>query len=72
MTLGHPVRPMQPINMDLLCGKPEFAEGVEVTEKLGLHLLMGLQCNYNITLLKQFYATLVIKGDDDRTMKCMS
>ena len=45
MTLGHPVRPMHPINMQLLCGKPDFAEAVEVTGKMGLHHLMGLQCD---------------------------
>ena len=52
MTFGHPVRPMQPINMQLLRGKSDFAEPVEVTGKMGLHHLMGLQCHYNITLLK--------------------
>ena len=71
MTLGHPVHPMQPINMQLLRGKPEFAEAMEVIGKMGLHHLMGVQCNYNVTLLKQFYATLVIKGDEARTLKWM-
>ena len=63
---------MQPINMQLLRGKSEFAEAVEVTGKMGLHHLMGLQCHYNVTLLKQFYATLVIKGYEARTLKWMS
>ena len=58
--------------MQLLRGKSEFVEVVEVTGKMGLHHLMGLQCHYNVTLLKQFYATLVIKGDDARTLKWMS
>ena len=71
MAFGHTVRPMQPINMQLLRGKSEFVEAVEVTGKMGLHHLMGLQCHYNVTLLKQFYATLVIKGDEARTLKWM-
>ena len=39
---------------------------------MGLHHLMGLKCDYNITILKQFYATLVICGDDARTLKWMT
>ena len=71
MTMSKHVRPMQPISMAHLRSKVEFAEAVEVTGKLGLHHLMGLQCHYNVTLLKQFYATLVINGDEARTMKWM-
>ena len=72
MTMGKPVRPMHPINMGQLRRKVEFGEAVEVTGKMGLHHLMSLKCDFNITLLKQFYATLVMKGDEARTMKWMS
>ena len=69
---SKPVRPMQPIDMALLRSKAEFAEAVEVTGRMGLHHIMGIQCDYNVDLLKQFFGTLVIKGDEARTLKWMS
>jgi hypothetical protein len=39
---------------------------------MGLRKLMKIQCNYNIPLIHQLYATLSIKKDDDRTMQWMS
>jgi hypothetical protein len=39
-----------------------FAEAVWITRKLGLHALMKIQEPYNITLVQQFFATLVF-GD---------
>ena len=70
--MKKPVRPMHPIDMDHLRTKTYFAEAVDVTEKLGLHHLMTLKCDYNVTLVQQFFATLVIKEDDGLTMRWMT
>jgi hypothetical protein len=41
-------------------------------EKLGLTELATLQCNFNPHLIMQFYATLVIMPNPQKTMKWMS
>jgi hypothetical protein len=66
------VRPMQPIYLGQLSNNSHFADAVWVAERMGLHKIMKIKCNYSIPLIQQFYATLVIKMDDDRTMKWMS
>jgi hypothetical protein len=42
-----------------------FEEAMWVTRKLGLHPLMKIQENYNITLVLKFFATLVF-GDGEK------
>ena len=66
------VRPMQAIDVDLLSQNDHFEDAIWVTERMGLHKLMKVQCNFSIPLIQQFYATLSIKKDDDRTMQWMS
>jgi hypothetical protein len=66
------VRPMQSIDIDQLSDNNHFADAVWVTERIGLHKLMKIKCNYNIPLIQQFYATLAIKKNDDCTMQWMS
>jgi hypothetical protein len=39
---------------------------------MGLHKLMKVQCDFSVPLIKQFYATLTFKKDDDHTMQWMS
>jgi hypothetical protein len=39
---------------------------------MGLHKLMKVQCDYSPDLIKQFYATLAFKKDDERTMQWMT
>ena len=57
------LHPMRPHDLNFLKKKAGFAEAVHVTQKLGLHHLMGIQCHYNEYYVKQFFSTLVIKGD---------
>ena len=66
------LRPMRPHDQNFLKKKAGFAEAVHVTQKLGLHHLMGIQCHYNEYYVKQFFSTLVIKGDHSLSMKWMT
>ena len=45
------VRPMQPIDLNHLTSKGDFDDAVWVTEKMGLHHLMAIQCDYSISLV---------------------
>ena len=58
--------------MDFLRAKESFAEAVAVTQKMGLHHLMGIQCHYHEYYVRQFFSTLVIKGDVSLSMKWMT
>ncbi|KAK1619297.1 hypothetical protein QYE76_024814 [Lolium multiflorum] len=62
------VRPMQAIDVELLSQNDHF----EDAERLGLHKLMKVQCDFSVPLIKKFYATLSFKKDGDRTMQSMS
>ncbi|KAK1627541.1 hypothetical protein QYE76_001856 [Lolium multiflorum] len=66
------VRPMQAIDVDVLAENNHFEDAIWVAGRLGLKDLMKIQCDYSPELLKQFFATLAIKTDDDRTMEWMS
>ncbi|KAK1633022.1 hypothetical protein QYE76_007337 [Lolium multiflorum] len=66
------VRPMQVIDVDILAVSNHFEDAIWVAGRLGLKDLMKIQCDYSPELLKQFFATLAIKTDEDRTMKWMS
>ncbi|KAK1667588.1 hypothetical protein QYE76_055747 [Lolium multiflorum] len=66
------VRPMQAIDVDLLAVNNHFEDAIWVTGKMGLQDLMKIQCDYSPELVKQFFATLAIKKDEDRTMEWMS
>ena len=48
------LRPTRPLDLKFLKKKPEFAEAVDVTQRLGLHHLMGIQCPYDQYYVKQF------------------
>jgi hypothetical protein len=68
----NPCRPMHPIDFDHLRSKTYFDEAISVIEKMGLMELATLQCNYNPGLIKQFYDTLVILPNPQKSMKWMS
>jgi hypothetical protein len=70
--LKNPCRPMHPIDFDHLRSKTYFDEAVSVVEKMGLLGLANIQCNYNPGLIKQFYATLVILPNAQKSMKWMT
>ena len=72
LTMSRPLRPMHPIKMEYLKAKNYFAQDVDVIEQMGLQNLMECQCNYNTALIQQFFATLVMCGDDARTIKWMT
>ena len=51
---------------------PYFSDALWISEKLGLFNLMELREDYNITLVQQFYATVVFGTDQARTMTWMT
>src|SRR3954466_9864499 len=51
---------------------PYFFDALWICEKLGLFNLMELREDYNITLVQQFYATVVFGSDQERTMTLMT
>ncbi|KAK1667577.1 hypothetical protein QYE76_055736 [Lolium multiflorum] len=66
------VRPMQAINVEDLSEDDHFADAIWVTGRLSLQDLMKIKCDYSPELVKQFFATLAIKKDEDRTMEWMT
>jgi hypothetical protein len=71
-TLKNPTQPMHPIDLDHLRSKTYFDEAVSMLEKMGLTELATLHCNFNPDLIKQFFATLVILPNPQKSMKWMS
>jgi hypothetical protein len=71
-TLKYPTRPMHAIDLPHLQSKTYFDDAVPVIEKMGLSELSILRCNYNPQLIMQFFATLVIMPNEQKTMKWMS
>jgi hypothetical protein len=63
---------MHPIDLDHLRSKTYFDDAISVLEKLGLTELATLKCNFNPNLIMQFFATLVIMPNPQKTMKWMS
>ncbi|KAK1647580.1 hypothetical protein QYE76_065385 [Lolium multiflorum] len=66
------VRPMQAINVEDLSENDHFADAIWVTGRMGLQDLMKIKCDYSPELVKQFFATLAIQKDEDRTMEWMT
>ena len=66
------IRPMHPLNLTEAHNKEIIRETLDVTGKMGMHHLMTLQCHYDSSVVKQFFSTLVIYGDELRTMKWMT
>ncbi|KAK1684263.1 hypothetical protein QYE76_045111 [Lolium multiflorum] len=66
------LRPMQAINVDILAENNHFEDAIWVAGRMGLKDIMKIQCDYSPELVKQFFATLAIKKDEERTMEWMS
>ncbi|KAK1696879.1 hypothetical protein QYE76_013576 [Lolium multiflorum] len=66
------LRPMQAINVDILAVNNHFEDAIWVAGRMGLHDIMKIQCDYSPDLVKQFFATLAIKKDEERTMEWMT
>ncbi|KAK1605066.1 hypothetical protein QYE76_028739 [Lolium multiflorum] len=66
------LRPMQAINVDILAINDHFEDAIWVAGRMGLLDIMKIQCDYSPDLVKQFFATLAIKKDEDRTMEWMT
>ncbi|KAK1697011.1 hypothetical protein QYE76_013708 [Lolium multiflorum] len=66
------VRPMQAINVEDLAENNHFEDAIWVTGRMGLQDPMKIRCDYSPELIKQFYATLAFKKDEDHTMEWMS
>src|SRR3954466_4778058 len=54
------LRPMHPINLTEAQSKSRLIEALDVTNKMGLHHLMTIQCNYDSSVVRQFFSTLVL------------
>ncbi|KAK1643099.1 hypothetical protein QYE76_060904 [Lolium multiflorum] len=65
------LRPMQAINVDILAVNDHFEDAIWVAGKLGLHDIMKIQCDFSPALVKQFFATLAIRKDEEHTMEWM-
>ena len=67
------VCPMQCIDFEYLEKKRSYYGGaVTIVDALGLRPLMTRQCNYNIPLIHQFFATVVFDDSPNIGMTWMS
>ena len=62
------IRPMRPLDMKHLRSKAEFEVPLDITQKMGLHHLMSIQCDYHEYFVQQFFSTLAFKNDEAITM----
>ena len=61
----HAVYPQKALRISELENKEHTKVAAQICKKLGLYNLIERKCNYNIKLVQQFFATLVIgKGDN--------
>ena len=67
------VCPMKAIDFDHLMKKEDyFGTAIRVVDCLGLRRLMDTESNYNVTMIQQFYATVVFDKDINIGMTWMS
>ena len=67
------VCPMKAIDFAHLQKKADyFGTAIRVVDCLGLRHPMKLECNYNVFMVQQFYATMVFYGDVNTDMTWMS
>ncbi|KAK1670530.1 hypothetical protein QYE76_058689 [Lolium multiflorum] len=59
------VCPMRAFDLEKLGSKAYFNEMMWVTEKLGLHPLMGLCHDYNVQIIHQFFSTVYFGKSND-------
>jgi hypothetical protein len=70
--LKNPTRPMHVVDLPHLQSKTYFDDVISVIEKMGLSELSILRCDYNPQLIMQFFSTLVIMPNEQKTLKWMS
>jgi hypothetical protein len=63
---------MHPLNVEYMQAREYFNDALWIYEELNLSKLLTIKCDFNAQWILQFYATLVIKGDADKTMKWMT
>ena len=63
---------MRPLDLSYLRGKQEFQLFMSITQKMGLHHLMGIQCDYHEYYVQQFLSTLAFKNDEAITMQWLT
>ncbi|KAK1607319.1 hypothetical protein QYE76_030992 [Lolium multiflorum] len=66
------LRPMQAIDVDILAINDHFEDAIWVAGKMGLLEIMKIQCDFSPDLVKQFFATLAIRKDEEHTMEWMT
>jgi hypothetical protein len=70
--MKRPIRPMHPLDLSYMSSRNYFKDALWVVEHLNLTKLMVFKCDYHSQWILQFYATLVICGDERKTMKWMT
>ena len=63
---------MRPLDLPYLRGKKEFQISMDITQKMGLHHLMGIRCDYHEYYVQQFFSTLAFKNDEAITMQWLT
>ena len=72
-SVDKPICPMKWIDFEKLMKKADYFGGaVKVCGLLGLEQLMRTECNYSVSLIHQFYATVVFDSSEDIGMTWMS
>ena len=66
------VCPQKPLNFDVLAKKTYFADALWVARKIGLEPLITTQQDYDIDMVQQFFATLVLGDEEDTKMTWMT
>ena len=59
---------MRPLDMAHLRKKTVFEVPLDITQKMGLHHLMSIQCHSHEYYVQQFFSTLAFKSDEAITM----
>jgi hypothetical protein len=62
----------KPLKFEVLAKKQYFVEARWVARKLGLEKLISTQQNYDIEMVQQFFATLVLGTEEDTKMTWMT
>ena len=65
-SIDKPICPMKWIDFDKLMKNADYFGGaVKVCGLLGLEHLMRTECHYSVSLIHQFYATVVFDSSED-------
>ena len=66
------VCPQKPLKFEELAKKTYFADAIWVARKIGFEHLISTQQDYDIEMVQQFFATLVLGTEEDTKMTWMT